>query len=95
MQSLQTTSSSTMLCEKYESPEITAKNSLTKHSLDFLTKQEISRIDHAIVEFKKPKYLHECNSNILETLQKLPDELTKKVVVVIATHGGNGIITYF
>ncbi|MBO9495503.1 hypothetical protein J7438_15600 [Thalassotalea sp. G20_0] len=95
MQSLQTTSSSTMQCEKYESSEITAKHSPSKYSLDFLTNQETSRIDHAIVEFKKPKYLHECNSNILKTLQKLPDELTKKVVVVIATHGGNGIITYF
>lgn len=100
MQPVQTTSYNSMQRAKYESTDITANNSVTnnsvtRNSLVFITNQETSMIDHAIVEFKKPNYQFKCNSNIFEILKKLPTELAEKLVVIIATHGGNGIITYF
>ena len=93
MQPLHTNSSNSIQGATQESIDIPVENSLTNNSLGFLTNQDVSAIDDAIVEFKEAKHHYDCDKNIFQTLKKLTDETVNKLIVIIATNGGNGIST--
>ena len=80
--------------------EPTEASSSTRHAesdatIAFLSKLELSEIDAAVSRYKYPQHSMSCNSNVLEIINKLPQESINKLKVVIATHESNGIMTYY
>ena len=66
-----------------------------KPEIEFLTSSEVSQLDAIVSEYKGLEYKYRCSENILEILKKLPDTLSQKLKVIIATHEEYGLMTYF
>lgn len=63
--------------------------------LPCLTHKEVEQLDRVIRVYKRkePNYL--CHMNIGRILDSLPPEIVERLKVVIATHEGDGLVTYF
>ncbi len=64
-------------------------------SIECITESDVSVIAEALLKYKGPEYIYTNDMNILNVLKDIPNELAKKLKVVIATHEGNELTTYF
>lgn len=95
MQPLQSSGAGVITTIDHQSTGRVLLSIATDNKLTLLTQQEVTAIDEALQAFTSLEYEYKCNSNVLSTLQKLPAELVEKLIVVIATHEGNALMTYY